>query len=171
VTPGVVYISQCILHTMETIDEGSNADSEELKQPTYFIFDLLALKTCCCWRSSYQALNPDGSDLPYHLQEPSWLDVKRGFYFGLHASMWRIRFWNTMIWIAAMCFIVLMYFGGFFWGIESVYIGTAACWAGCLLFRDTTLTATCLVGTCLSIWEGGESISKYWRIQVGNVDA
>jgi hypothetical protein len=107
--------------------------------------------------------------LPYHLQEPSWLDRKRGFYFGTHASMWRIRAWNAAFWVAGMCFIIFMYMGGMLGDISNVYIGTLVCWIASFVFKETSLTATCLVGTALSIWEGGDILSRYWRVQMGNV--
>jgi hypothetical protein len=109
-------------------------------------------------------------ELPFHLQEPSWFDRKRGFYFGCHASMWRIRFWNALFWLAGMVLIILLYMGGAFGSIANVYLGTAICWIASFIFKETSLTATCLVGTALSIWEGGDILSKYWRVQMGKVD-
>jgi hypothetical protein len=109
-------------------------------------------------------------ELPHHLQEPSWMDRHRGFYFGTHASMWRIRFWNALFWMGGMISFILLYMGGYIGGIANVYIGTAACWMASFIFKETSLTATCLVGTALSIWEGGDILSKYWRVQMGNID-
>jgi hypothetical protein len=108
--------------------------------------------------------------LPYHLQEPSWMDRKRGFYFGCHASMWRIRCWNAAFWVLGMVLIIMLYMGGALGGISNVYIGTIICWIASFMFKETSLTATCLVGTLLSIWEGGDILSQYWRIQMGNVE-
>jgi hypothetical protein len=121
------------------------------------------------------------------------MDRKRGFYFGCHASMWRIRAWNAVFWVFGMCCIVLLYLGGMLGGIANVYIGTVVCWIASFIFKETSLTATCLVstsflchslpllnthsdwctpkvGTALSIWQGGDILSKYWRIQMGNID-
>jgi hypothetical protein len=107
--------------------------------------------------------------LPYHLQQPSWMDPRRGFYFGCHASMWRIRCWNALFWAVGMFVIILLYMGGLLGSIANVYIGTAICWIATFVFKETSLTATCLVGTILSVWEGGDILSQYWRIQMGNV--
>jgi hypothetical protein len=83
--------------------------------------------------------------------------------------MWRIRAWNAVFWVVGMCFIVLMYMGGMLGSIANVYIGTAVCWLASFIFKETSLTATCLVGTALSIWEGGDVLSRYWRVQMGNI--
>jgi hypothetical protein len=74
-----------------------------------------------------------------------------------------------VFWVVGMCFIVLMYMGGMLGSIANVYIGTAVCWLASFIFKETSLTATCLVGTALSIWEGGDVLSRYWRVQMGNI--
>ena len=109
--------------------------------------------------------------LPCHLQEPSWMDFKREFYFGTHGSIWRIRFWNAVFWVIGMAFIVFLFLGGMIGSVYTVYIGTLICWLSSCIFKETSLTATCLVGTVLSIWQGGDILSKYWRVQMGNVSS
>jgi hypothetical protein len=93
-------------------------------------------------------------------QEPSWLDRKRGFYFGCHASIWRIRMYNILFWIVGMCLILALFISGLLGSVVNVYIGTAICWLASFIFKETSLTATCLFGTALSVWTGGDVLSK-----------
>ena len=134
--------------------------------------------------SSYSKVNQSDKDeflenekiipnelLPSHLRRPSWMDFENEFYFGTHASIWRIRFWNALFWVFGMAVIVFLFLGGMIGSVYTVYIGTLICWLSSCIFKETSLTATCIVGTVLSIWQGGDVLSQYWRFQMGNISS
>ena len=98
------------------------------------------------------------------------MSIEKGFYFGNHASIWRIRAWNALFWCIGMCTILLLFLSGLLGDVTHVYMGTAICWMASFLFKETSLTATCITGTLLSVYSGADVLAKYWRIQMGNVE-
>jgi hypothetical protein len=109
-------------------------------------------------------------ELPDHLLEPRWMSFEKSWYFGTHKSIWRIRCWNALFWVIGMMLFVVSFLTGMMGSVTTLYLGTALCWVSSFIFKETSLTATCLVGTALSVWQGGDVLSQYWRFQMGNVD-
>lgn len=112
----------------------------------------------------------DRDSLPEHLQEPEFWSPEKRFYFGVHASLWRVRFYNTLFWLAGIGTIISLFQLGISTDATWLYTGTFFCWLASCFFRESSLIATCVVGTGLSIWQGGEQASKYWKISIGRVD-
>lgn len=62
-------------------------------------------------------------NIPEHLQEPEWFNPQRNFYFGVHYSMWRIRFYNTMFWVSGVGILILMFYLGIVTDSGWLYTG------------------------------------------------
>lgn len=101
-----------------------------------------------------------------HLMEPVWMNTDRGWYFNRHISDWKKAFRYTMVWMALMTFIILLYVTGILTDAAILYYSTAICWIINCFTGQSGITGTCLVGTGLSLWKFLHEASRFISIEI-----